>query len=75
MMKKNMQEIKPPWIAYPGYPPGDFFWRDAGDAYYGYAWDPFWQQLNDQEKTEYLDRWDAPEEWRWWLLEFYPTLT
>lgn len=59
-----MNEIKPPWIEYPGYPPGDGFWRQSGEAWFAYVWEPFWNKLTDQEQRDYLNRLNAPVEWR-----------
>jgi hypothetical protein len=60
----NSSKINPPWIEYPGYPPGDTFWRQSGEAWFAYIWEPFWKQLNAQEQQDYLTQWNAPQEWR-----------
>jgi GNAT superfamily N-acetyltransferase len=56
-------EIVPPWIEYPGYPPYDGFWRQPGEAWFFYVWLPYWQSLSDEEKKRYLDRWEVPPVW------------
>lgn len=35
-------EIAPPWVKYPGYSPGDAFWRQSGEYWYAYVWMPYW---------------------------------
>lgn len=59
--------IDPPWIKYPIYPPGDFFWREAGEPWFIYVWEPFWKSLTLEEQKEYLSQYEVPEEW----LRFY----
>lgn len=68
--RPRREEIEPPWIAYPGYPPGDFFWRDAGEPWVHYVWKPYWDSLTREEQEAYLQRWNAPEEWRYYYLVF-----
>ena len=60
-------EIQPPWISYPGLPLGHFFWRDAGQPWFAYVWEPFWLSLNPQQQADYLVRWQPSDVWR----EFY----
>ncbi len=57
-------EIEPPWVAYPGFPPGDFFWRDAGEPWMVHVWEPYWRSLDQQRQAEYLLRWKVPDAWR-----------
>lgn len=57
------KEIQPPWIMYPGYPPGDTFWRQAGDLWFNYSWKHYWDSLSETEKNEYLIRWNVPTDW------------
>lgn len=56
-------EIEPPWIKYPGYGPGDSFWRQAGESWFCDLWKPFWESLSPSEQEEYLQRWEVPESW------------
>lgn len=65
--KKYSQEVKPPWIVYPGILPGDIFWRFGGEAYMQYAFLPYLQSLNEKEKAEYLKRWHVPEDWAFYF--------
>jgi len=58
------KEIIPPWVEYPGFPPGDGFWRQSGQLWLNYVWEPYWQSLDVQEQEAYLHRWNVPEEWR-----------
>ena len=59
-----MDEIKPPWIEYPDYPPYDTFWRQSGEIYLKYIWEPFWKKLSSEQQTEYLKKWPAPKKWQ-----------
>jgi hypothetical protein len=44
-------------------------WRQGeGEQWYAVVWQPFWSQLDDRERARYLDIWDAPGEWREFLL-------
>lgn len=61
------KEVSPPWIAYPGFPPGDFFWRDAGQPWFAYVWEPYWKSLTTQEQQAYLDKWTVQEDWEWYF--------
>jgi hypothetical protein len=65
-MERNNQpaEIPPPWIKYPGYGPGDGFWRQSGEAWFKDVWEPFYLSLSDQQQKEYLARWNAPPDWQ-----------
>jgi hypothetical protein len=57
-------EVPPPWAAYPGYPPGDGFWRQAGEPWFTLTWKPYWDSLGEREREAYLVRWNVPAEWR-----------
>lgn len=57
-------EIEPPWVKYPSYPPGDTFWRQSGEPWFVYVWQPYWDSLNSQAQDDYLVKWKAPESWR-----------
>lgn len=59
-----MNEVRPPWVVYPEYFPGHTFWRQAGQPYLAYTWEPFWNSLSSEEQSAFLDKWDAPEDWR-----------
>ncbi|MFA6066767.1 MAG: hypothetical protein WC707_06320 [Candidatus Babeliaceae bacterium] len=58
-----MQEINPPWIQHPEFPPYDCFWRQSGEFWYLDVWLPYWRSLSEEEKKHYLEKWNAPEEW------------
>jgi hypothetical protein len=59
-----MNEIKPPWIEYPEYPPYDTFWRQAGEFYLKDMWEPYWKSLSDGQREEYLQKWHVPRKWK-----------
>jgi hypothetical protein len=57
-------EVPPPWSEYPGFPPGDMFWREAGQPWLVYVWEPFWKSLTPERQQDYLRRWNVPDVWR-----------
>ncbi len=59
-----MNEINPPWVQYPGYAPGDPFWRQSGEAWFHHVWLPSWNSQSPEEKEIYLQKHNAPEIWR-----------
>ena len=56
-------EVRPPWVEYPGVPPGDFFWREAGEPWKTRIWEPYYNALGEPEQAAYLERWKVPEDW------------
>jgi hypothetical protein len=63
-------EIKPPWVCFPEYPPGDFFWREAGELWMCDVWEPYYQSLDEAQQVAYRERWQVPEVW--WKFYFDP---
>jgi|GEM_PF-4846290 len=57
-------EISPPWVEYPGFPPGDFFWREAGEPWRTLVWEPYYNSLDAAQQAAYLERWKVPDDWR-----------
>jgi hypothetical protein len=57
-------EVVPPWIEFPGFPPSDTFWRQSGEYWFALVWEPYWKSLNPQEQQDYLEKWNVPEVWR-----------
>jgi hypothetical protein len=57
------EEVEPPWVAHPGYPPGDGFWRQSGETWFTLVWEPYWQALTLEKRKQYLDRWKVPADW------------
>ena len=55
--------MKPPWIKYPDYPPYDTFWRQAGESWLAYVWEPYFQRLTPNQKKQYLQKWKVPKVW------------
>jgi hypothetical protein len=40
-------------------------WRQGtGEWWLGHIWWPYWKKLSRHERIEYLEKWDAPEDWR-----------
>lgn len=57
-------EVEPPWVEFPGHPPGDIFWRQEGSIWFAYVWKPYWDSLKAEEQETYLKRWDVPADWQ-----------
>jgi hypothetical protein len=64
MEQSNPFETPPPWIKYPDYSPGDGFWRQSGESWLRDVWEPFYRTLSEQQKSEYLTRWNVPWDWQ-----------
>lgn len=64
MSNDRSSEFLPPWIKYPGYAPGDGFWRQSGEAWLNDVWQPYFDSLTEEDQAEYLRRWNVPENWR-----------
>ena len=63
-------DMPPPWRAFPGYEPASSGWRQGnGEYWFLHAWSPFWKRLPEEEREQYLRRWDAPTEWRAWMVD------
>lgn len=56
-------EIRPPWVEYAAYPPGDPFWRQTGEHWLKDVWEPYWQGLDAVAQADYLQRWQVPDFW------------
>ncbi len=58
-------DMPPPWRAFPAYNPETSGWRQGnGEHWLLYAWSPFWKGLSLEEREHYLQRWDAPLDWK-----------
>jgi hypothetical protein len=43
-------------------------WNQGAEEDYGAkTWLPFWKNLNDKQKNEYLMKFNCPPEWKEWL--------
>lgn len=60
----TQEEIIPPWIKFPEYPPGDPFWRQSGEIWFHDVWLKHWNSLTAQQQEEYLKHWSVPQVWR-----------
>lgn len=58
------KEIIPPWVMYPGYHPGDTFWRQSGEIWFTSQWKPYWDSLSTGQQESYLLKWNVPFEWK-----------
>lgn len=56
------EEIEPPWIAFPYSEP--WGWNQGyQEEWKTNVWRPFWEKLNDEDKREYLEKWEPSEVW------------
>jgi len=72
MAKFFGKAIEPPWIAYPGFPPADTFWRQSGEIWLHEIWRPYWHQLTETEKAAYLNKWPPPDVWQRFSIDLNP---
>ncbi|RKH01076.1 hypothetical protein D7X32_21485 [Corallococcus carmarthensis] len=64
-------DMVPPWKAFPGYESTSSGWRQGNGEYWlVHVWSSFWRSLPPAERQQYTQRWEAPSEWRSWLMEF-----
>lgn len=64
----NFKELFPPWEVFPNTFQGSPRWNQGAEEDYGAkTWLPFWKDLSDKEKDEYLVKFNCPTEWREWL--------
>jgi broad specificity phosphatase PhoE len=70
-MPTENQELAPPWRAYPGQPPWWGGWRQGeSEAWLMQRWMPFWRSLSAAQRSDYLQRWEPPDEdWREYVTE------
>ncbi len=62
-------EIKPPWVIHRDSPPWDGFWKQGdGEFWKLHRFHPFFKGLTPEERVAYVDKWEAPNEWRQNLL-------
>jgi hypothetical protein len=63
----RFDEIQPPWVAFPDLTIETFsrhLTQGLVEAWVDQHWRPFWASLDREERTAYLDYWDASPEWR-----------
>lgn len=54
----------PPWIVFPDLRANDPAKQGAEEAYIDLEWLPFWQTLDPDARSKYLNRWNTTAEWR-----------
>ncbi len=63
------EEIIPPWIAFPDSEPWWGGWRQGNaEGWLILVWLPFWRNLDNKAKADYVEKWDASADWREYLL-------
>ena len=67
-------EPLPLWVPFPNNQPYGGWNQGAQQEYRNKTWNPFWEQLPDQDRLDYLTRWNATDDWREALLHpLFPT--
>jgi hypothetical protein len=64
---KAGQEVEPPWDWYPGSMPTWSSWRQSDEFILYDLCMPYWDNLDAPQRAEYLDKWNVPDDWKWWL--------
>jgi len=69
----NEKEIIPPWQKYLRTDPTWAGWRQGTSEYWLLEVRfPFWRDISDIERADYLRRWPPPDElWRLYLLTYW----
>lgn len=62
---------EPPWVMGAEYEPGHIIWRMEYEAWFYYVWKWSFDRLTNNDKLAYLNRWNAPDDWRVFLFEWY----
>jgi hypothetical protein len=59
------KEIRPPWVAWPDEDPCWIGWRQGNaEGWLKLIWLPFWSSLHDDQRHDYVERWNGPPEWQ-----------
>lgn len=66
-----MADEEPPWVMGAEYEPGHIIWRMEYEAWFYYIWKWSFDRLDNDDKIAYLNRWNAPDNWRVFLFEWY----
>lgn len=64
---RNDGEYEPPWFVFPGKDPGAGWNQGIEEHWLRLAWSPFWGALSSEQRSSYLERWQAPNAWAVWL--------
>jgi len=62
-----LDQCRPPWVVFPDLDPSQlvgYLRQGVTEAYFFNHWRPFWNSLDDGQRTLYLDHWQASAEWR-----------
>lgn len=72
MHNKDIQ-VRPPWIEYPESEPTWGGWRQGtSEAWLFDVWMPFWQNLSEEEKNDYLKLFPPPDEgWEFYITDVW----
>jgi hypothetical protein len=57
-------DILPPWEVFPQYDSETGFWKQGGQFWIDELFGPFWNGLNNAQRTAYLQKWRASIDWR-----------
>lgn len=68
----NPLEPEPPWRKYPGEETFWGGWRQGhSEAWLKDIWLPFWSSLTHEDRLAYLEKWNAPDQWREHILKYW----
>ena len=67
----NRRDGEPPapWVAFPQARPFGGFNQGTNEYWMRQSWGPFWMSLSAEAREHYLNRHEAPEQWREWAAE------
>jgi hypothetical protein len=64
MNSEKWQQQQPPWIAFPKLKADQLPCNQgAEEVWIDEVWRPFWHALSSEQKTQYLDHWQASKGW------------
>lgn len=66
-----MSLAPPMWVVFPELSADEVHNQGAVDGYIEHVWLPYWRMLPEDEKAAYLDKFQAPQDWRETIAERY----
>jgi hypothetical protein len=61
---KDGEEFEPPWVFAPNTEPWAAEWKQGGGEHWiDEYWHPFWKKLTDDQKRDYFEKCQPPENW------------
>ena len=63
-IKAKGELLRPPWLEYPEIEWGSIGWRMGCGESYLMKWDHWYKKLSKENKSNYMNRFPQPEEWK-----------